>query len=215
MPRTNDDAQCSQVGRIQNIGMRCLIVTAHPLDRSFCQALSNAAIGTLMDAKHQCRHVDLYRSGFRPALTPAERASYYSGFETTEVAREIEDLLWAETIVLIFPTWWFGSPAILKGWFDRVWAPGVAYDHAAGLGAIQPRLHQIRKVVAITTLGSPWWVDWLILRRPVRRVLKTAILNTCAPQASLTFLSFYKAEKLFSRVVEAAINRIRATLQHL
>ncbi|MER8886520.1 NAD(P)H-dependent oxidoreductase [Mesorhizobium sp. M0678] len=195
--------------------MRCLIVTAHPLNLSLCQTLSNAAIDTLMDAKHQCRHVDLYRSGFFPALTPAERASYYSGFETTEVAKEIEDLLWAETIVLIFPTWWFGPPAILKGWFDTVWVPGIAYDHAADLGAIQPRLRQLRKVVAITTLGSPWWVDWLILRRPVRRVLKTAILNTCAPQASLTFLSFYKVESLPRQGVDAAINRIRSMLQHL
>ncbi|WP_352798606.1 NAD(P)H-dependent oxidoreductase [Mesorhizobium sp. M0678] len=205
----------TKLGRIQNIGMRCLIVTAHPLNLSLCQTLSNAAIDTLMDAKHQCRHVDLYRSGFFPALTPAERASYYSGFETTEVAKEIEDLLWAETIVLIFPTWWFGPPAILKGWFDTVWVPGIAYDHAADLGAIQPRLRQLRKVVAITTLGSPWWVDWLILRRPVRRVLKTAILNTCAPQASLTFLSFYKVESLPRQGVDAAINRIRSMLQHL
>jgi NAD(P)H dehydrogenase (quinone) len=88
----------------------------------------------LTDAKHECRYVDLYQSGFFPALTPAERASYYSGFQTTEVAKGIEDLLWAEVIVLIFPTWWFGPPAILKGRFDRVWVPSVAYDHAPDLG---------------------------------------------------------------------------------
>ena len=195
--------------------MRCLIVTAHPLDQSLCRLFASAAIDTLAAAKHECRHVDLYRSGFSPALTPAERASYYSGFEAAEVAREIDDLLWAEAVILIFPTWWFGPPAILKGWFDRVWAPGVAYDHAADLGAIQPRLHQLRKVVAITTLGSPWWVDWLILRRPVRRVLRSAILATCAPRASLTFLSFYKAERLSSQGVDAAIHRVRSVLQDL
>jgi NAD(P)H dehydrogenase (quinone) len=122
--------------------MRCLIVTAHPLNMCLCQTLADAAVDTLMEAKHECRNVDLYRSDFSPALTPGERASYYSGFDGTEVAKEVEDLLWAETIVLVFPTWWFGPPAILKGWFDRIWAPGIAYDHAADLGAIQPRLHR-------------------------------------------------------------------------
>jgi putative NADPH-quinone reductase len=171
------------------------------------------AANTLIEARHECRRVDLYESPFSPLLTPRERASYYIGFDASEVTKEIEDLLWAEAIVLVFPTWWFGPPAILKGWFDRVWAPGVAYDHAADLGAIQPRLRQLRKVVAITTLGSPWWVDWLMLRRPVRRILKTAILRTCAPQASLIFLSFYRCERLSSEAFDAALVRVKTTLR--
>lgn len=195
--------------------MRCLIITAHPLDRSLCQALASAALDTLNEAKHAVRHVDLYRSGFSPVLTPAERASYYSAFDASAIAEEIDDLLWAEAIILVFPTWWFGFPAILKGWFDRVWAPGIAYDHAADLGTIQPRLHDLRRMIAITTLGSPAWVDWLILRRPVRRVLKSAILGTCAPRATLSFVSFYRAERLSPRNVDAAINRIRSVLQQL
>jgi putative NADPH-quinone reductase len=195
--------------------MRCLVVTAHPLTKSLCEALADTALNTLIEANHECRRVDLYRSQFSPLLTPRERASYYIGFDASEVNKEIEDLLWAEAIVLVFPTWWFGPPAILKGWFDRVWAPGVAYDHAADLGAIQPRLHRLRKVVAITTLGSPWWVDRLVLRRPVRRILKTAILRTCAPRASLTFLSFYRCERLSSKSFDAALVRVKAALRVL
>jgi len=195
--------------------MHCLVVTAHPLNNSFCQALADAAANTLIEANHDCRRVDLYRSQFSPVLTPDERASYYVNFDASKIAKEIEDLLWAEAIVLVFPTWWFGPPAILKGWFDRVWAPGVAYDHASDLGAIQPRLHQLRNVVAITTLGSPWWVDWFVLRRPVRRVLKTAILRACAPQASLTFLSFYKSEKLSPQSFDAALVRVKTALKAL
>lgn len=195
--------------------MRCLVVTAHPLKESLCQTFASVAIDTLNEAKHEWRHVDLYRSGFSPSLTSVERASYYTGFEPTQVSGEIDDLLWAEVIVLIFPTWWFGPPAILKGWFDRVWAPGVAYDHASDLGGIKPRLHKLRKLIAITTLGSPWWVDWLILRRPVRHVLKKAILSNCAPQASFNFLSFYKTERVAAQKVNAALYRIRSLLRHL
>jgi NAD(P)H dehydrogenase (quinone) len=195
--------------------MRCLIITAHPLAQSFCQALANKAANTLIAAKHECRRLDLYASHFSPVLTREERESYYTSFDTSQVTNEVEDLLWAEAIVLVFPTWWFGLPAILKGWFDRVWAPGVAYDHAADLGAIQPRLRRLRKVVAITTLGSPWWVDWLVFWQPVRRILKTAILRTCAPQASLTFLSFYKCKRLSSRHFGAALLRVETTLKSL
>ncbi|GLR89769.1 oxidoreductase [Bradyrhizobium iriomotense] len=195
--------------------MRCLIVKAHPLDASFCQTLSDAAVEFLTAAGHECRLVDLYQSNFAPALTKRERQSYYSNFDASAITREIDDLLWAEAIVLVFPTWWFGFPAILKGWFDRVWAPGVAYDHAPDLGAIRPRLNDLRRVVGITTLGSPWWVDWLLLRQPVRRILKTAILGTCAPKAALTFLPFYKAEKLSQQDVQAAVARMKNVLRRI
>ena len=80
---------------------------------------------------------------------------------------------------------------------------------------IQPRLRRLQKVVAITTLGSPWWVDWVVLRQPVRRILKTAILRTCAPQASLTFLSFYKCESLSSQSFDAALVRVKTALRAL
>jgi NAD(P)H dehydrogenase (quinone) len=198
-----------------NESMRCLVVKAHPLDVSLCQTLSDAAFDFLTAMGHECRLVDVYQSGFAPALTKLERQSFYSGFDPSAVAREIDDLLWAEAIILVFPTWWFGFPAILKGWFDRVWAPGVAYDHDPHLGAIRLRLNNLRSVVSITTLGSPWWVDWLALRRPVRRVLKVAILGACALKATLTFLSFYRAEKLSPQEVQAAVARIKNVLRRL
>lgn len=95
----------------------------------------------------------------------------------------------------MFPTWWFGFTAILKCWFDRVWAPGVAYDHASDLGSIQPRLLNLRRALAITSLGSPWWVGRL-LWQPVKCVLKTALLGTCAPASRFEMLSLHLAEKL-------------------
>jgi putative NADPH-quinone reductase len=117
---------------------------------------------------------------------------------------------------LCFPTWWFSFPAILKGWFDRVWAPGIAYDHATDLGPIKPRLHKLKKVLVVTSLGSPWWVDWLVMRQPVKRVLKTAILGTCAPNCRFEMLSIYKSERLsdaqvrrFSMKIEKALSKWR------
>jgi NAD(P)H dehydrogenase (quinone) len=78
----------------------------------------------------------------------------------------------------------------------------VAYDHASDLGAIKPRLKNLKHVLVITSLGSPWWVDKFIMRQPVKRILKTAILGTCAPQAKFEMLSIYSSEKLASTQVE-------------
>ncbi len=118
----------------------------------------------------------------------------------------------AEAIVLVFPTWWFGFPAILKGWFDRVWAPGVAYDHASDLGPIKPRLGKPRRMLAITTLGSPWWVDLFVLWQPIKRVLRIALLGACARDCRFEMLSLYKAESLAGAKVERFRSKIRATL---
>jgi putative NADPH-quinone reductase len=147
------------------------------------------------------------------ASTQGERQSYYApAFDGAAVQSEVAQLLDAEALVLVFPTWWFGFPAILKGWFDRVWAPGVAYDHASDLGPIRPRLHRLRHALAVTSLGSPWWVDRLVLRQPVRRVLKTALLGTCAPACRFEMLSLYQAERLSPAAVERFCARITRTL---
>lgn len=193
--------------------MKILLATAHPLADSLCAHLANQAAATLRAAGHDLMVEDLYAQSFAPALTADERHSYYSpAYAQTAVAEQAARLLAAEALVLVFPTWWFGFPAILKGWFDRVWGPGIAYDHADDLGAIRPRLHGLRRVLVVTTLGSPAWVDWLVLRRPVRRVLKTALLGTCAPQAHLQMLTLYRAEKLAPATVAGFVSRLQAAL---
>ena len=80
---------------------------------------------------HEVQLENLYVNQFDPALSIDERITYYrESYDSSKVSKEIERLVNSDALVLIFPTWWFGFPAILKGWFDRVWAPTVAYDHA-------------------------------------------------------------------------------------
>ena len=193
--------------------MKCLVVVAHPVTDSLCHSLARSAIQALAEAGHEVQVDHLYQTGFSPSLSVSERQSYYHPpFDSSAVQSQVSDLLSAEALVLVFPTWWFGFPAILKGWFDRVWAPGIAYDHATDLGLIKPRLHNLRRTLAITSLGSPWWVDRLLLWQPVKRVLKTAILGTCAPACRFEMLSFYKAERLSPNKVEAFCSRIEKRL---
>jgi NAD(P)H dehydrogenase (quinone) len=198
---------------------RCLIVLAHPLGESLNAHLAKLAETQARAAGWQVTLRDLYAENFDPRLTQAERASYYTGFDGAALAAERAELQATDVLILVFPTWWFGFPAILKGWFDRVWAPGLAYDHAPDFGPMQPRLTNLREVLAITTMGAPLWVDWLILRRPVRRILRWAIVRPCAPQARVTWRAFHRAEtadpRRVARLKAGITNEIKAMARRL
>ncbi len=191
----------------------CLIVTAHPLRQSLCHHLADRAEAAARAAGLEVVRRDLAQ-GFDPRLTGAERASYYTGF-ASDAAEESAELARAEVLILVFPTWWFGFPAVLKGWFDRVWAPGLAYDHSPGFGPMIPRLTGLRRVLAVTTMGAPGWIDWLVLRRPLRRVLRLAILRPCAPRAHLRWRVLYRAEAAGPARVRAYADRIAADVAAL
>lgn len=192
--------------------MKCLVVVAHPLENSLSQSLARFAADRLSAAGHEVVIEDLQASGFAPALTRDERASYYApAFDASAIAGEVTRLTEAEALVLVFPTWWFGFPAVLKGWFDRVWAPGVAFDHASNFGPIKPRL-KLRRALAVTTLGAPWWIDTLILWRPVYRILRIAILGACARKARMSMLSLHSAEAPAAERVRRFERRIAAVL---
>ncbi|WP_047460988.1 NAD(P)H-dependent oxidoreductase [Rhizobium rhizogenes] len=123
--------------------MKVLLVFAHPEPRSLNGALRDIAIKELEAQGHEVRVSDLYADGWKsevdrddfPSLAPDARliavAASKSAFDadtlTDDVKAEIEKLLWADTLILQFPLWWFSLPAILKGWVERVFAYGFAY----------------------------------------------------------------------------------------
>lgn len=192
---------------------KALVVLAHPLAGSLCGHFAEIARDALAAAGCETTLLDLAREGFDPRLTAAEREAYYAPpHDFPGVAREAALLLDAEILVLVFPTWWFAPPALMKGFLDRVFAPGVAFDHGADFGPIRPRLTRLRKAVVVTTLGSPWWVDRLVMRRPVRRMFRWGVFKACAPQARFDYLAFYAAEDPAKARVDRFAARIRAAL---
>ena len=193
--------------------MRVHLVHCHPLSESLGAHLAGRTAQMLLEAGHRVDRLDLYAHGFSPVLTAEERRSHYGEPLTLpDVAPLQERLADAEHLVLVFPTWWFSLPAMLKGWFDRVWAPGFAYQHGT---PIRPGLNHLRSVTVITTLGSPWWIDRLVMRQPVRRVLKTALIGACAPKARFTMLSLHGAEAVSKDRVAAFEARIAKVLSSL
>ncbi len=193
--------------------MKCLVVVSHPLKESLCHYLAAQAIEHLEHRGYQVTVLDLYENEFSPSLTEQERRSYYqSDFDDSLLKKEILQLKQTDSLVLVFPTWWFGFPAVLKGWFDRVWAPGHAYNHAPDLGVITPALDNLKEVKVITTLGAPWWVDTLVLWQPVKRVMKIALLGACTKSCQFDMVSFYKSENASASRVAAFVKKIKAKL---
>jgi NAD(P)H dehydrogenase (quinone) len=192
---------------------RCLIVLAHPLGESLNARLAAAIEGEARAAGWDVTLRDLYRDNFDPCLSMAERSAYYATPPSDAPAVERAELSAAEILILVFPTWWFGFPAVLKGWFDRVWAPGTAFDHSPGFGSMLPRLGKLREVLAVTTMGSPAWVDWLVMRRPLPRILRLAIVKPCAPQARVVWSALYRTEALRAEKVQGFETRVRAEIK--
>src|SRR6516164_11727485 len=172
--------------------MRFLVVYAHPVEDSFHAALHRQVVTTLTSAGHEVDDCDLYAEGFQPVLSREERRAYHNTDTNGAFApREVERLRRCQGLVLVFPTWWFGMPAILKGWFDRVWLPGVAFSLADG--QTRPLLHDIMRFSVVTTYGSPWWLIKL-MGDPNRRVLMGGIRRLLSRNARTLWLAKYNMD---------------------
>ena len=84
-------------------------------------------MGGLEEAGHEVEIADLYRESFQPLLVPQDYAQWEDRPMPPEVLREQARVERCEGIALVFPIWWWSMPAILKGWFDRVFSAGWAY----------------------------------------------------------------------------------------
>ena len=147
--------------------MKVLVLYAHPVESSFNAGLDRTIVERLSAAGHAIDDCDLYAEDFDPRMTRAERLGYHAQRGPNDaVAGYVERLRKAEALVLSFPVWNYGYPAILKGFFDRVFAPGVAFRHDKDGGRIIPLLTNIRHFWVLTTTGSPWWVEWTTMRSP-------------------------------------------------
>ncbi len=133
--------------------MKVLVLFAHPNEASYGAALHRLVVDTLRAQGHEVDDCDLYAENFQPVLSRAERLGYHDLAHNREgVADHVDRLLAADALVIVSPIWNFGFPAILKGYFDRVFLPGVSFKIVDGL--VVGALSNIRKIVAVTTYGA-------------------------------------------------------------
>jgi NAD(P)H dehydrogenase (quinone) len=194
--------------------MRVLVVFAHPLTESFSGTLAATVRRTLESAGHETVFTDLYREHFDPVLTDTERASQYRGAgDSSGVASYVDELRRAEGIVFVFPHWWFNVPAILKGYFDRVWTPGVAFRHASDRGRTEPLLTNLRKVWVVTTYSSSRWMVSVVMRNPTRRLFRIGLLRRCARRVRFCMLAHYDMDRATQRTRMLFLDRVERKLK--
>jgi NAD(P)H dehydrogenase (quinone) len=197
--------------------MKLLLVHCHPDPGSFGAALRQAAVDGLTTAGHELRHIDLYAEGFDPVFSRAEKQSYLgdTARNIDGVAAHVEALRWAEGWVVVYPTWFYGAPAMLKGWLDRVWLPGVAFRIAtAKERTIAGELKNIRCFVGITTSGSPWW--WLkVIGDPGRSLFMKGLKPLYARGCRMRWLQLYNMNHATAADREGFLARVRQQLAAL
>lgn len=169
--------------------MRILVLYAHPNPDSFGAAMHEAVLAGLRRGGHEVDDCDLYAEGFDPVLSREERCGYHDlENNRNNVAGYVDRLLRAEALVLCFPVWNYGYPAILKGYFDRVFLPGVSFKLVDG--TVKPNLWNIRRLAAVTSYGGTR-LRAILMGDPPRKLVTRAVRAVCHPSAGMCYLAHY------------------------
>lgn len=107
--------------------MNTLIILVHPCEDSFNHAICNKVEKYLLHKNYEVKIRDLYKLKFNPILTEDNHTSFYQTKLPKEIQLEQNEISWAKNLIFIFPSWWCGMPAMMKGYFDRVFTNGFAF----------------------------------------------------------------------------------------
>ena len=155
------------------------LILAHPNPGSFNHALAKAIAGRLSAAGHDVRFHDLCEEGFDPLVTVPEVRGEASRDELVE--RHCQEIADARGIVVVHPNWWGQSPAVLKGWLDRVLRLGVAYDFPPGdPGAGEPvALLKVERALVVNTSDTEPERERAVFGDPLERIWKDCVFGFC------------------------------------
>jgi putative NADPH-quinone reductase len=177
-----------------------LVVFAHPREDSLC----GQALKRVTAAKPDTAVTDLYRDSFSPVLTDADLAAYGRPPADPLVARYQREVRAATTVTFVFPVWMYGLPAILKGYFDRVWTPGVTFafrdNGPAGL------LMQLKTIRVVCTFGQAQ-AFYGTGGDPIRLFFEQLISQNCAPDCKVDYVPLFGTDKLDAAAVEGFLDR--------
>lgn len=186
--------------------MRVLLLYAHPDPDSYAAALHRATLEGLAEAGHVVDDCDLYAERFDPVLNLAERRDYHHlDRNRAAVEPHVRRLEQAEALVLVFPVWNFGLPAILKGYLDRVFLPGVSFRLENGRA--EPNLHHLRRVTAVTTYGATRWRAFA-MGDPPRKIVTRMFRVLVSPRARVRFHACYDMNRATPARLDAFRDRV-------
>lgn len=188
------------------------MIYCHPLQDSFCAAMRDAAVEGLATGHHQVRVTDLYAEEFDPILSAPEWLVHLSpAIGRPDIEAHANNLHWCESLVLIYPTWWSGQPAMLKGYFDRVWLNGVAWTLPPGAERLRPLLRNIRRITIVTSHGSSKFVN-VLEGEAGKRVAFRGLRALCSRVCRTRWISFYGIDRSTPEARAAFLSKVRCQL---
>lgn len=203
--------------------MQCLLIHAHPDPESFSTALRERAVAALQGAGHDVEVIDLYELDFDPCMSEQEHIDYDTiGLDHPDptTAAHIQSLSRAEMLVFVYPTWWSGLPAIMKGWLDRTFLPEVAFklepdpSGAPDKNVVRPNLGNIRRLVGITTYGSGR-AEVALLGNGGRRTVTRTVRLVCAKRCRTTWLGLHSLDTTTHEQRSDFLDRVESKLAGL
>lgn len=196
--------------------MRALVVYCHPKEGSFTAAVRDCVLARLAAAGAEVRLTDLYQRGFQPVLNAQDWAGYldWPG-NCASVQDSVDDLKWCDTLIFVYPTWWYGMPAMLKGWLDRVMVPEVAFLMPDGVNrTIRPGLQNVTRLGVLTTCGASWWLTAFI-GAPGKRTLMRGLGLLCHPRKRTAFAAHYLMDSSTAASRARHLARVAAKVDRL
>jgi NAD(P)H dehydrogenase (quinone) len=173
--------------------VRILVVFAHPVETSFVSALHVRVVEILRSRQHIVDDLDLHAEKFDPVMSREGLLHYVdTSANTREVESYVRRLEAAEALVLVFPVWFDGLPAIMQGYFQRVFLPGVAtrIDQA---GLFHPNLQHIKRMAAVCAYGEGRQ-DVLAKGDPPLRFVRDNIGVLIDPKGRFEYLPLYNMD---------------------
>ena len=190
--------------------MRVLVLYAHPVETSFVAGLHRTVVEQLTRAGHEVDDCDLNAEGFDPVMSRQDRIDYHqTDVNQGRIAREVGRLKAAEALVFVYPVWNFGFPAILKGYLDRVWVPGVAFTIDAQ-GTLTYTLRHVRRLAAVCTYGGERWRA-MLMSDPPRRSVKRMVRAHIAAGSPCDYLACYDMNHTTLARREAFLRRVETS----
>ncbi|MFK7918185.1 MAG: NAD(P)H-dependent oxidoreductase [Ilumatobacter sp.] len=193
---------------------RVLLIHCHPCIEGFIPSALERVRTGLTDAGAEVRFHDLYREEFNPELSADEHRTHVQPGVADELTEHAADLQWCDTLILVYPTWWSGQPAMLKGWIDRVWASGVAWDLPDGADRLVPKLRNVRRIVAVTSHGSAKHLN-MAQGEGGKRVLFRSLRTMCHPLVRTNWLAFYGIDTAAEPKRRAFLDALPARVERL
>ncbi len=188
--------------------MRVMVVYAHPVETSFNAAIYATVKETLKQRGHEIDACDLYAENFPAIMSRADRLLYHEIPANRALARPwIERLEAAEGLVMVFPTWVFAPPAILKGFCEKVFVPGFAFELVDG--KVRGAMRHLKRVGGVSTYGGTRLRAFLA-GDPPRKLLTRILRAYVGPTVPVSFMGCYDMNRIDEARGRAFLDKVRA-----